>query len=50
MINNNIYALLIGVGDYKKIKIADLPSYRMDGHSQGGGPGWLALEPDLYLD
>ena len=30
MINNNIYALLIGVGDYKKIKIADLPSYRMD--------------------
>ena len=30
MINNNIYALLIGVGDYKKIKITDLPSYRMD--------------------
>lgn len=30
MINNNIYALLIGVGDYKKIKISDLPSYRMD--------------------
>lgn len=30
MRNNNIYALLIGVGDYKKIKITDLPSYRMD--------------------
>lgn len=30
MTNNNIYALLIGVGDYKKIKIANLPSYRMD--------------------
>ena len=30
MINNNIYALLIGIGDYKKIKITDLPSYRMD--------------------
>ena len=30
MINNNIYALLIGIGDYKKIKISDLPSYRMD--------------------
>ena len=30
MINHNIYALLIGVGDYKKIKITDLPSYRMD--------------------
>lgn len=30
MINNNIYALLIGVGDYKKIKITDIPSYRMD--------------------
>lgn len=30
MINNNIYAILIGVGDYKKIKITDLPSYRMD--------------------
>ena len=41
MINNNIYALLIGIGDYKKIKIADLPSYRMD---------VALIEPDLYLD
>ena len=27
---NNIYALLIGVGDYKKMNIKDLPSYKMD--------------------
>ena len=30
MENTNIYALLIGVGDYEKNDIANLPSYRMD--------------------
>lgn len=30
MKNDNIYALLIGVGNYKKMKITDLPSYKMD--------------------
>ena len=30
MINNNIYALLIAVGDYSKINITDLNSFRQD--------------------
>lgn len=42
MINNNIYALLIGVGDYKKIKITDLPSYRMDVALIGTGLGLIS--------
>lgn len=30
MQNKNIFALIIGVGDYEKIGIANLPTYRMD--------------------
>lgn len=30
MENENIYALLIGVGDYEELNIANLPTYRMD--------------------
>ena len=30
MSKNNIYALLIGVGNYKELNLSDLPSYRMD--------------------
>ena len=28
--NRNIYALLIGVGDYQKLNILNLPTYSMD--------------------
>lgn len=30
MVNKNLYALLIGVGDYRKMNSSDLPTYRMD--------------------
>lgn len=30
MINNNLYALLIGVGDYTKMNSGNLPTYKMD--------------------
>lgn len=30
MENKSVYALLIGVGDYEKMNIANLPTYRMD--------------------
>ncbi|MCF0133426.1 MAG: caspase family protein [Blautia sp.] len=30
MQNDNVYALLIGVGDYEKMNIANLPTYKMD--------------------
>lgn len=37
MTNNNIYALLIGVGDYAKMKIPNIPSYKMDVNLIGAG-------------
>ena len=30
MINKNLYALLIGVGDYSKMNTGNLPTYKMD--------------------
>lgn len=30
MVNKNLYALLIGVGDYRKMNSSDLPTYRID--------------------
>ena len=28
--NRNVYAVLVGVGDYEEMGIAGLPTYRMD--------------------